>query len=492
MDRSDALGFMRSQSDASDAHTTVVHCEKEKSEDPIPDDHSASTICNSSPSPTGPTELIETDRQRLRKTIFQILQCFYTVALMGLQDGNFGVILPRLKEYYSVSDSLISILFLLQAGGYFAMAFSNGWVVSKITQRGSLYLGCFMLVVGYIVILFGLPFPVMCVMMIIVGGGLSLSNAGCNVYIITAPYTTTVLNLLHACYGTGALIGPLMASSLLANNLSWRVSYMILAGLSGLSLLGIYINFRNSEFEVHLEPEPESTPGSEEVTVKKDGVFKQVLKQRVTHVCSVFLLLYVGTEVTFGSWSFSFLTEVRGGDPVKLGQVTSGYWAGLTFGRIFLGTITARFGEKRMVALYLVVTSAIIILIWQATPLAVDLTGLVILGMALGPIFPTTVSMVSQILPRYLHTTAIGFLVGLGQGGAALFPFVNGQIAGKAGIIGMMPFTLALSLAMLASWIFMPSNGPSLNIFEIYKQRKPKSKNQTADLETNAVVAEKV
>lgn len=135
---------------------------------------------------------------------------------------------------------------------------------------------------------------------------------------------------------------------------------MILAGLSGLSLLGMYINFRNSEIEVHLEPEPESTPGSEEVTVKKDGVFKQVLKQRVTHVCSVFLLLYVGTEVTFGSWSFSFLTEVRGGDPVKLGQVTSGYWAGLTFGRIFLGAITARFGEKRMVALYLVVTSAMV------------------------------------------------------------------------------------------------------------------------------------
>jgi len=197
MDLSDAPGFVRSHSDASDVHTIVVHCEIEKSEEPIPDDHSASTICNSSPSPTEPTELIETDRQRLRKTIFQILQCFYTVALMGLQDGNFGVILPRLKEYYSVSDSLVSILFLLQAGGYFVMAFSNGWVVSKITQRGSLYLGCSMLVIGYLVILFGLPFPVMCVMMIIVGGGLSLLNAGCNVYIITAPYTTTVLNLLH-------------------------------------------------------------------------------------------------------------------------------------------------------------------------------------------------------------------------------------------------------------------------------------------------------
>jgi MFS family permease len=191
MEHSDAPVFVRSQSDASDAQTIVEHCIKENTEEPIADDHSASTICNSSPSS------IETDKQRLRKTIFQILQCFYTVALMGLQDGNFGVILPRLKEYYSVSDGQVSILFLLQAGGYFVMAFSNGYVVSKITQKGSLYLGCTMLLIGYIVILFGLPFVVMCVMMVIVGGGLSLLNAGCNVYIITAPYTTTVLNLLH-------------------------------------------------------------------------------------------------------------------------------------------------------------------------------------------------------------------------------------------------------------------------------------------------------
>jgi fucose permease len=135
---------------------------------------------------------------------------------------------------------------------------------------------------------------------------------------------------------------------------------MILAGLSGLSLLGMYINFRNSEIEIHSEPAPESNAENGELTVKRDSIFKQVIKQRVTPVCSVFLLFYVGTEVTFGSWSFSFLTEVRGGNPVQLAQVTSGYWAGLTFGRIFLGAITARFGEKRMVTLYLIVTCAMV------------------------------------------------------------------------------------------------------------------------------------
>ncbi|GAB5591710.1 hypothetical protein Unana1_06610 [Umbelopsis nana] len=433
MEKFETPMILRPNSSMSDATTVILPYTMEQKEDVIHHDTaSASTVCDATmSSPIPATDITESPRARLRNAIFPILQCFFTVALMGLQDGNFGVILPRLKTYYQVSDSLVSILFLLQAGGYFVMAFLNGYVVSKITQKGALYLGSTMLLVGYIVLLFGLPFPVICVIMTVVGGGLSLLNAGCNVYIITAPYTTTVLNLLHACYGTGALIGPLMSSALLAENLSWKVSYMILAGLSGLNLLGMLVIFWNTPTEIHNDPATESLASDGHCKKPKESLFKQTLKQRITQVGAFFLLFYVGIEVTFGSWSYTFLTEVRGGDPVQLGQITSGYWAGLTFGRLVLGAITARFGEKRMVTLYLIITCAMIILIWQATPIAVDVFGLVILGMALGPIFPTTVSLTSQILPKHLHTTTIGFMVGLGQGGAALFPFITGQIASK-------------------------------------------------------------
>lgn len=191
--------ILRPNSSTSDATTVILPYTMEQKEDVIHHDTaSALTVCDATmSSPIPATDITESSRARLRKAIYPILQCFFTVALMGLQDGNFGVILPRLKTYYQVSDSLVSILFLLQAGGYFVMAFLNGYVVSKITQKGALYLGSTMLLVGYIVLLFGLPFPVICVIMTVVGGGLSLLNAGCNVYIITAPYTTTVLNLLH-------------------------------------------------------------------------------------------------------------------------------------------------------------------------------------------------------------------------------------------------------------------------------------------------------
>ncbi|KAG2186410.1 hypothetical protein INT43_002848 [Umbelopsis isabellina] len=437
---------------------------KESSNDTLHDDASSSNRFDgaipSSMSIDSATE--ETPKQQLRRKIFPILQCFFAVALMGLQDGNFGVILPRIRASYGVSDGLVSILFLLQAGGYFVMAFCNGLVVAKIGQKGALYLGASLMLVSYILLLFGFPFPAMGCIMIILGCGLALTNAGTNVYIITAPYRTIVLNLLHASYGTGALIGPLMSSALLAKDLRWEVSYMILAGVASLNLIGMIACFWHTKIDTHDDPAIESLALNPESTSRPESMIKQALRQRITQVGAFYLLFYVGTEVTFGSWSFTFLTEVRGGDPVHLAQVTSGYWAGLTFGRLFLGAVTAHFGENRMVALYLIITCMMIVVVWQVTAIAGDIFGLVVIGMALGPMFPTTISVASQVLPKHLHTTVIGFLAALGQGGAALFPFITGEIASTAGVIGMMPFTLALTVSMLISWIFMPNVGPPL------------------------------
>jgi fucose permease len=117
--------------------------------------------------------------------------------------GNFGIILPRIKEYYNISDSLVSILFICQAVGYFLSAFLNGWLVQKLKALGTLYLGAVSTVVAYILLLFGLPFPAMCCFMAILGGSLALLDAGCNVFPAFLPYPTTIINLVHGKCGVG-------------------------------------------------------------------------------------------------------------------------------------------------------------------------------------------------------------------------------------------------------------------------------------------------
>ena len=67
---------------------------------------------------------------------------------------------------------------------------------------------------------------------------------------------------------------------------------------------------------------------------------------RITWICALFLLGYVGIEVALGGWIVKFMLEVRKGGDFASGMVATGYWMGITVGRVILGFVTPRIGEK--------------------------------------------------------------------------------------------------------------------------------------------------
>jgi fucose permease len=73
---------------------------------------------------------------------------------------------------------------------------------------------------------------------------------------------------------------------------------------------------------------------------------KEALKSRVTWVSSIFLLGYVGAEVALGGWIVTFMRRERGGGDFESGMVATGFWTGITVGRLVLGFVTPRLGEK--------------------------------------------------------------------------------------------------------------------------------------------------
>lgn len=86
----------------------------------------------------------------------------------------------------------------------------------------------------------------------------------------------------------------------------------------------------------------------------KDNRMKEALVRlphaRVTWLCAIFLLGYVGIEVALGGWIVKFMLEVRDGGDFASGMTATGFWMGITVGRIILGFITPRLGEKLAIA----------------------------------------------------------------------------------------------------------------------------------------------
>jgi fucose permease len=89
-------------------------------------------------------------------------------------------------------------------------------------------------------------------------------------------------------------------------------------------------------------------------TDTKDNRLKEALVRmpnaRVTWICALFLLGYVGVEVALGGWIVKFMLEVRKGGDFASGMTATGFWMGMTVGRVILGFVTPMLGEKVAIA----------------------------------------------------------------------------------------------------------------------------------------------
>lgn len=86
---------------------------------------------------------------------------------------------------------------------------------------------------------------------------------------------------------------------------------------------------------------------------KKGGLKSALFKRpsaRVTWLCALFLLGYVGVEVALGGWIVTYMIRVRHGGAFASGMTATGFWLGITVGRVVLGFVTPRVGEKMAIA----------------------------------------------------------------------------------------------------------------------------------------------
>lgn len=56
----------------------------------------------------------------------------------------------------------------------------------------------------------------------------------------------------------------------------------------------------------------------------------QSAKNRTTLLGAMFIFFYQGGEVAISGWVISYLIQYRDGDPSQVGNVTSGFWGGIT------------------------------------------------------------------------------------------------------------------------------------------------------------------
>ncbi|KAF2197861.1 MFS general substrate transporter [Delitschia confertaspora ATCC 74209] len=412
------------------------------------------------PSPTTASEQLERWNHP-RINLLRTLSCFGGFIILGANDAAYGALIPYLEEYYNLSYTVVSLMFLSPLGGYTASALLNTTIHLKFGQRGIAFFSPLCQLIAYIVIAVHPPYPVLVVFLILAGFGSGLQDAAWNAWIGNMANPNEILGFLHAAYGLGATLAPLIATTMVTKGgLPWYAFYYVMIAATSVALTALTLSFWSSTAAVFRAKNSRTTD-------TKDNRMKEALTRlpfaRVTWLCAFFLLGYVGVEVALGGWIVTFMIRVRDGSNFASGMTATGFWMGLTVGRVVLGFVTPRLGEKLAISIYLPITMALELLFWLVPQFYVSAIAVSFQGFFLGPLFPAVIVAATKLLPRHLHVSAIGFAAAFGGSGAAILPFAVGAIAQSKGVQVLQPIILALLGIILGLWLGLPKIGRKID-----------------------------
>jgi FHS family Na+ dependent glucose MFS transporter 1 len=296
-----------------------------------------------------------------------------------------------------------------------------------------------LMLIGMVAMLF--LTPVMSLLWLLVGVLLVLGIAegaldvGCNTLLVwvhrhqVGPF----MNGLHFFYGVGAFLSPIIIAQVLLRSDSIVWGYWILA----LLVLPIPLWLMR-------------LPSPLIQTVSKDGPRGQV-NHRLVALIVLFLFLYVGAEVGFGGWIFTYAVELEIATASVAAYLTSAFWGALTVGRLLAIPISTRLRPRYVLLSDLLgcLASLGLILAWPGSLLALWL-GTLGLGFSMASIFPTTIALAERRMTITGQITS-WFFVGA-SAGAMIVPWVIGQLFDTIGpqvVLQAVLASLILDLALL-------------------------------------------
>lgn len=362
---------------------------------------------------------------------------FYAFIAIGIAEGGLGVLLPSILSTYSLTPATVTLLFVSQISGYIVAAFTSSLISSRLGLARMLLVAAISLTTALLTYALTPDWWVMVAAGTLLGLGIGLIDAGINTYIVNDRQHAHLIGSLHAFYGIGALLGPAVATTLLAVGLDWRQVYWVFAGVVGILIVAL-VWLIGQRYRPMLAKTSSEAPASVNLRL--------VLKQPAVLGMGLLLLVYVGLEVSIGNWAYTVQRIGRGTPELIAGYSISAYWLGLTLGRFSLDILMKKLGAMRTIDFSLALLLVGLWLWWSFPALWLSLP---LIGFALAAIFPATIWLVPQRVPTALVPAAVGFMTSVASLGAASLPTFTGWVANQAGLEAIPPLMLPMAVVII-------------------------------------------
>ncbi|MFB3825128.1 MAG: sugar MFS transporter [Bryobacteraceae bacterium] len=355
------------------------------------------------------------------------------ILVYGMIAPMLGTLLPQLALKFRLSAAQQGTVALFQAIGLIVASVSVGPLIDNKGKKTGLVLGLALVVVA----LFSIPnstgYEMLKYLYLLLGlgGGIIVTAANALVSDIGEDRRASVLNLLNLFFGLGGLLTPAIAGFFFSAN-TIGLAYLV-AGLSTLT------------FVVHATTPMPPPTGERGFKVSEAG---SVLGRPVLWLLSLFMFLYVACEVGVWNWLTSYLTSQRIPEASALKILSLGFAFGMLIGRLVVSRILIKVPAPTVTLFAAILMAITTYTMLQTADPAMAAVLVFLAGVAMAPVFPTTLAMVGDAFPR-MTATAMGIVITCGWFGLAVSSPVIGSIAGAQNLKTALLVLPALSIAMI-------------------------------------------
>ena len=368
---------------------------------------------------------------------FLLLIIYLVFISLGLPDTALGSAWPSIYPSLNVPVSYASILTIIVPICTIISSLNSDRLTKKYGTGKVTLVSVFLSMIGLFGYSLSSEFWMICLFAIPYGLGAGGVDSSINNYVATH-YSSKHMNWLHAMWGIGATIGPLLMGYTLTSGKTWDKGYLLLGILQAIVVLILF-------FTINLWKENKK----EEKLIEKPLTIKQTLILKGAFVLLLCFFCYSAVEQTVMLWCGTYLAMHLNISEELAASFSSLFIIGMTIGRIISGFVSIKLNEKQMIRLgsFLMVLGLILMILNLG--IVVSFIGICLLGLGCAPIYPAIIHSIPTYFGKDKSQAIIGVQMAFAYLGVVLAPSLFGIIVEFVGIYWLALYLLLFTVVMI-------------------------------------------
>ena len=278
-----------------------------------------------------------------------LIAIFLSFVIYGLVDSLFPSVWPQMAVDINLSVELIGVIvMIMSAGSGIASAFAYK-VRRKLGTSRSIVSGFILFAIALVLFLTAKNIVMICIALAIMGFGNGIIDTVANSYVIKA-YDSAKLSILHASWGLGSSIGPILMGFAITNTESykngflWTIIILIIAIVVFLSLK-IYWETKKKTLDKDFVALHSVSEEEKESKSNLLDIFK--IENGVMFVTCFIIMGSVNTVLN--SWMPTIAVGQRGMSVAEGATTATCFFVGLTATRLLFGLVANKISNQKVI-----------------------------------------------------------------------------------------------------------------------------------------------